>query len=60
MKTFGAKYDVQVASADGNPNTQATQIENYTAMKVKFMFVMAVEASSLLPKLENARKAGVW
>ncbi len=59
VNTFGAKYDVQVASADGNPNTQATQIENYTAMKVKFMFVMAVEASSLLPKLENARKAGV-
>jgi len=59
VNTFGARYDVQVASADGNPNTQATQIENYTAMKVKFMFVMAVEASSLLPKLENARKAGV-
>ncbi len=59
VNTFGAKYDVQVASADGNPNTQATQIENYTAMKVKFMFVMAVEASSLLPKLEAARAAGV-
>ena len=51
VNTFGDKYDVQVASADGNPNTQATQVENYTAMKVKFMFVMAVEASSLLPQL---------
>jgi ribose transport system substrate-binding protein len=59
VNTFGAEYDVQTASADGNPNTQATQIENYTAMKVKFMFVMAVESSSLLPKLEAARKAGV-
>ncbi len=59
VNTFRDKYDVQVASADGNPNTQATQVENYTAMKVKFMFVMAVEASSLLPRLEKARAAGV-
>lgn len=57
--TFKDKYDVQTASADGNPNTQAAQVENYTAMKVKFMFVMAVEASSLLPRLEKARAAGV-
>lgn len=59
VSAFGDKYDVQVASADGNPNTQATQVENYTAMKVKFMFVMAVESTSLLPKLEAARAAGV-
>jgi len=59
VSAFGDKYDVQVASADGNPNTQATQVENYTAMKVKFMFVMAVESTSLLPKLEAAREAGV-
>ncbi len=59
VKTFGDTYKVEVASADGNPNTQATQVENYTAMKVKFMFVMAVEATSLLPRLEKARAAGV-
>lgn len=59
VKEFGDEYDVQVASADGNPNTQATQIENYTTMGAKFMFVMTVEATSLLPKLEAARKAGV-
>ena len=59
VNTFGDKYNVEVASADGNPNTQATQVENYTAMKAKFMFVMAAEASSLLPKLEAARNAGV-
>jgi len=58
-KEFGGTYKVEVASADGNPNTQATQIQNYTAMKVKFMFVMAVEATSLLPKLEAARAAGI-
>jgi ABC-type sugar transport system substrate-binding protein len=56
---FGANFDVQVSSADGNANTQATQIENYAAMKAKFLFVMAVEASSIVPKLEAARAAGV-
>jgi len=56
---FGANFDVQVSSADGNANTQATQIQNYTAMKVKFLFVMAVEASSIIPALKEARAAGV-
>ena len=56
---YGKDFDVQVASADGNPNTQATQVENFSAMKVKFIFVMPVEASSLVPKLIAARQAGV-
>jgi ribose transport system substrate-binding protein len=56
---FGKDFDVQVASADGNANTQATQVENFTAMKVKFMFVMPVESSSLVPKLLAARQAGM-
>jgi ABC-type sugar transport system substrate-binding protein len=56
---YGKDFDVQVASADGNPNTQATQVENFTAMKVKFMFVMPVESTSLVPKLVAARQAGV-
>ncbi len=58
-KAYGNQYDVQVASADGNANTQATQVENFTAMKPKFMFVMPVESTSLVPKLNAARKAGV-
>ena len=58
-QAFGDEYDVQVASADGNANTQATQIENYNAMGVKFMFVMAVEATSLVPKLKAAKEAGI-
>jgi len=58
-KAFGNDYDVQVASADGNPNNQATQVENFTAMKVKFMFVMPVESTSLAPKLVAARQVGV-
>jgi ABC-type sugar transport system substrate-binding protein len=57
-KTFGDKYDVQIASADGNANTQATQVQNFTAMKAKFLLVMAVEASSLVPNLKAARQAG--
>lgn len=56
---FGADYDVQVASADGNAVNQATQVENFTAMKVKMMTVMAVEATSLVPKLIAAREAGI-
>jgi len=56
---FGDTYDIQVASADGNANTQATQVQNFTAMKVKFMFVMAVESSSLVPNLIAARQAGI-
>lgn len=59
VKGFGADYDVQVASADGNANTQATQVENYTSMKVKLLVVMAVEATNLVPKLKEARQAGV-
>jgi ribose transport system substrate-binding protein len=58
--TFGATYKVEVASADGNANTQAQQVQNYTAMGVKFMCVMSVEATSLLPYLEAAREAGVF
>jgi ABC-type sugar transport system substrate-binding protein len=56
---FGDQYDVQVASADGNPNNQATQVENFTAMKPAFLFAMPAEASSLVPKLIAARDAGV-
>jgi ribose transport system substrate-binding protein len=58
-KTYGKDYDVQVASADGNANNQATQVENFTAMKPRFLFVMPVESTSLVPKLIDARNAGV-
>ncbi len=56
---FGTDYDVQVVSADGNPNNQATQVQNFTAMKVKLLVVMAVEASSLVPNLIAARQDGI-
>ena len=58
-EAFSDTYDVKVSSADGNANTQAQQVENYTAMGVKFLCVMAVEATSLVPKLEAAAAAGV-
>jgi ribose transport system substrate-binding protein len=56
---FGEEYDVQVVSADGNPNTQATQIENLTTQNAKFLFVMPAEATSLVPKLAAARETGM-
>jgi ribose transport system substrate-binding protein len=56
---FGDEYDVQVVSADGNPNNQATQIENLTTQNAKFLFVMPAEATSLVPKLVAAREAGM-
>lgn len=56
---FGKDYDVQVVSADGNANTQASQVQNFTAMKVKLLTVMAVEASSLVPNLIAARQQGI-
>jgi ribose transport system substrate-binding protein len=59
LKAFGGQYDVQVVSADGNPNTQATQVENFIGMKPKFMFIFPAEASSLVPKMIEARKAGI-
>ena len=59
VKGFGNDYDVQVVSADGNANTQATQVQNFTAMKVKLLTVMAVEASSLVPNLIAARQDGI-
>jgi ribose transport system substrate-binding protein len=58
-ETFGDTFDVKVSSADGNANTQSQQVENYTAMGVKFMCVMAAEATSLVPKLEAAQAAGI-
>jgi ribose transport system substrate-binding protein len=58
-KTFGDVYDVQVASAELDPVKQAQQVENFTAMKAKLLFAIPVEASSLVPKLVEARKAGV-
>jgi ABC-type sugar transport system substrate-binding protein len=57
--TFGEQYDVQVASADGNAVTQSTQVQNFITMNAKLMFVMAVESSSLVPYLVDARNAGV-
>jgi ABC-type sugar transport system substrate-binding protein len=59
VKGFGNDYDVQVVSADGNPNNQATQVQNFTAMKVKLLVVMAVESSSLVPNLIAARQENI-
>ncbi len=57
--SFGVDYDVQVVSADGNANTQSSQLQNFTAMGTKFVYIQAVEASSLVPDMIAARKAGI-
>jgi ABC-type sugar transport system substrate-binding protein len=59
INEFGDEYDVQVASADNNPINQATQIENFTAMNVKLLFVLPVEPTSLASRLVAAREAGI-
>ena len=56
---FGEEYDVQVVSAENNPTTQATQIDSFTAMGVKFLFVIPVDPSTLASNLKAARKAGI-
>lgn len=56
---FGTQYDVQVVDANNNPETQADQIDAFTAMGARFMFVIPVDPSSLAPNLKAARKAGM-
>jgi len=56
---FSDEYDVMVASADGNPLTQVTQIENYATLGAKFMYVMAVAPEAIHDTLVAAREKGV-
>lgn len=56
---FGEQYDVRVASANNDPNTQATQIQNFIAMGAKIIFCMPIETSSLVTELEDARSQGI-
>lgn len=56
---FGEEYDVRIGNANNDPNTQAVQIDNFITMQVKIIFVMPVETSSLVSKLEDARDAGI-
>lgn len=57
-KTFEG-LSVQVSSADGDANKQATQIQNYMTMKPALIVVMPVEASSVESNLIKAREAGI-
>lgn len=51
--------DVKVTSADGDPSNQVAQIQNYVTMKVEEIFVMPVDANSVMSVLADARKAGI-
>ncbi len=56
---YGKEYDVQVAGADNDPNTQINQIQNFVQMGAKFILVMPLEAASLSDVLEEAIREGV-
>lgn len=58
IEEFSDEYEVLVSSAENDPILQAQQVENYTAMGAKLMFVLPVEASSLIPKMIEFREAG--
>lgn len=51
--------DVQVASADGDPNVQMQQVQNYITMNADMIVCMAVEVSSMVDVLKEARAAGI-
>lgn len=50
---------VKVTSADGDVNTQTSQIQNYITMKVDELIVMPCDADSVTSVLAEARKAGI-
>lgn len=50
---------VQVSSANNDPNTQSSQVQNYITMNVDEIAVMAVDISSLMSTLKKAVAAGI-
>lgn len=50
---------VKVTGANGDPNTQATQIQNYITMNVDEIVVMPTDVDSLTPILADAKAAGI-
>lgn len=59
MREIFPDLKVDVASAEGDPNTQTSQIQNYTAMGVEMIVVMPVEAGAINDVLKDARAAGI-
>ncbi len=57
--TFGSDYQVEVASANNDAKTQATQVENYVTMNPKLIAVNSIETTTLLTTIEAARKKGI-
>ncbi|NTV88755.1 MAG: sugar ABC transporter substrate-binding protein [Clostridiales bacterium] len=56
---FGADYQLEVASANNDAKTQATQVENYVTMNPKLIAINAIETTTLVPTIEAARKKGI-
>jgi ABC-type sugar transport system substrate-binding protein len=59
MKKAFPELRVEVASAEGSPNTQAAQIQNYIAMNVDMIVLMPTEAGALVEVLKEARANGI-
>jgi ABC-type sugar transport system substrate-binding protein len=59
MRAAFRDKNVEVASANSDPNTQAAQIQNYITMNAEMIVVMPVEASSLVSILKDARSRGI-
>ena len=57
-ETF-SDLQVEVSSAEGDPNKQAAQIQNYIAMNVDLIVVMPTEASAIVEALKEARANGI-
>lgn len=57
-KAFPGK-NVQVSSAANDPNSQATQVQNYITMNSDMIIVMPADSSSLTPILKKAVDAGI-
>lgn len=59
MKLAFEGHSVQVASADGDANKQATQIQNFITLNPALLVVMPVESSSVESILIKARESGI-
>jgi len=59
MKQYFPDDDVQVSSANNDPNTQTAQVQNYITMGADMLVVMPCDSSSMTPVLKEAVKAGI-
>jgi len=59
QKASAAGATLTTAIADGNSQTQASQIENFISQKVDAIIIVAVDANALGTAISDAKKAGI-